>query len=213
MGLPADPATFFSQLHSYLASLGVDGVKVDVQNQLELAGSAPGEISGTQAVHRQSTAALHFTLLLSGQAGCQWLAPVQNQSMGSIMPNPQNSLMCCLLQCVRCCCPGQPGGQVLARVLCCKEKHHVPQLHGPQSHQLAFDCRYLGRASPTKGQTRGDKEVLMTPQGAECAACAACCIVVFVTAAVQARLAVRCWRPPGTLHWRQALPSTSQETS
>jgi hypothetical protein len=31
VGLPANPTAFYRQLHSYLASLGVDGVKVDVQ--------------------------------------------------------------------------------------------------------------------------------------------------------------------------------------
>jgi hypothetical protein len=31
IGLPRDPAAFYQQLHSYLASLGIDGVKVDVQ--------------------------------------------------------------------------------------------------------------------------------------------------------------------------------------
>jgi hypothetical protein len=31
IGLPRDPAAFYQQLHSYLTSLGIDGVKVDVQ--------------------------------------------------------------------------------------------------------------------------------------------------------------------------------------
>jgi hypothetical protein len=31
IGLPRDPGAFYQQLHSYLASLGIDGVKVDVQ--------------------------------------------------------------------------------------------------------------------------------------------------------------------------------------
>eukprot|EP00883_Tetradesmus_obliquus_P016561 jgi/Sobl393_1/9775/SZX78134.1 len=46
VGLPHDPASFYQQLHSYLASLGIDGVKVDVQNQLELVGSAAGQPGG-----------------------------------------------------------------------------------------------------------------------------------------------------------------------
>eukprot|EP00882_Tetradesmus_deserticola_P026038 GHRQ01028646.1.p1 GENE.GHRQ01028646.1~~GHRQ01028646.1.p1 ORF type:complete len:218 (+),score=91.73 GHRQ01028646.1:81-656(+) len=46
IGLPRDPAAFYQQLHAYLGSLGIDGVKVDVQNQLELAGSAAGQPGG-----------------------------------------------------------------------------------------------------------------------------------------------------------------------
>jgi hypothetical protein len=31
LGLPEEPGVFFPQLHRYLADLGIDGVKVDVQ--------------------------------------------------------------------------------------------------------------------------------------------------------------------------------------
>eukprot|EP00887_Chlorella_sp_A99_P002737 scaffold6.g2737.t1 len=42
VALPADPAPLYSDMHSYLAAAGVDGVKVDVQSTLGLLGSVAG---------------------------------------------------------------------------------------------------------------------------------------------------------------------------
>jgi raffinose synthase len=65
VNLPLDPAQLHLDMHAYLKSCGVDGVKVDVQGTVGLAGSAPGAGGGpalAATYHRSLEASIaeHF---------------------------------------------------------------------------------------------------------------------------------------------------------
>jgi len=67
VSLPLDPTLLHHEMHEYLASCGVDGVKVDVQGTIGLAGSAatdggPGGPALAAAYHRslEASVARHF---------------------------------------------------------------------------------------------------------------------------------------------------------
>ena len=62
---PSRIHAFYEDLHSYLASCGVDGVKVDIQNILETLGSGYG---GRVALIRQYQEALEESVLKNFKA-------------------------------------------------------------------------------------------------------------------------------------------------
>lgn len=62
---------FFNELHSYLASCGVDGVKVDVQNIIETLGAGHGgRVSLTRAYHQALEASVSRNFPDNGCISC-----------------------------------------------------------------------------------------------------------------------------------------------
>jgi len=68
---PRRVLSFYDELHSYLASCGVDGVKVDVQNIIETLGAGHGgRVALTRAYHRALEASVARSFPDNGCISC-----------------------------------------------------------------------------------------------------------------------------------------------